>query len=195
MLADGSAVQLISNSTTYADSDSFYIENDVRSNGIMVKLHGHGLSKGMRADVTGTVETSDDGERYIWACSAAHNGDGTVPPLFMSLRSLGGSDWQYIPASGAGQAGVAGGAGLNNIGLLVTLCGRVMEVNGSEGWLKIDDGSERVIKCVAEEGSPVISDSWLNQYAIVTGISSCEFDGPNLVSKIRLKKDVPPVVY
>jgi len=45
------------------------------------------------------------------------------------------------------------------------------------------------------ESSPVISDTWLNHYVIVTGISSCEFDGPDLVSIIRLKKDVTPIVY
>ena len=146
-------------------------------------------------DRIGVLKTSSDGERYIEASEANPAGTGSVNPTTMINRSLGGSDFHYNSSDGTGQQGVTGAFGLNNIGLLVTVVGRVTEVNATEGWLKIDDGSKRVIKCVAEEGSPVISADWLNQYAIVTGISSCEFDGPDLVSKIRLKKNVDPVIY
>jgi hypothetical protein len=59
----------------------------------------------------------------------------------------------------------------------------------------MDVGSGRIIKCVAEEDSLVVSPSWYRRNAIVTGISSCELDGPNLVSVIRLKKGETPIIY
>ena len=183
-----------------AFTDMFYLEADDRSSGIRADKPSHGLTDAMRVDITGKIKTDPDGERYIEVATAEENGTGSVTPVMLINRGLGGADWEYEPITGAGQQGVTGVGGLNNIGLLVTVCGRVTEIEPVEEpaiptWFKIDDGSGRNIKCIAEDGSPVISDSWLNHYAVVTGISSCEFEDGILVSKIRLKKNAVPVIY
>jgi hypothetical protein len=182
--------------------NEFYIEVDNRSCGIRIEKIGHGLAQGKRANVAGIVSTNADGERYIETSYVfATPFSGIVKPLGIPNRSLGGGDFGYDPGPPeSGQRGVTGGAGLNNIGLLVRVWGRVVEIEPvtpptKPTWFKIDDGSGRTIKCVAEGGSPVIDPLWQGKYAVVTGISSCEFDGENLVSKIRLKKYVDPTIY
>ena len=49
----------------------FYIEADDRSSAIYVQKADHTLRGGMRANLTGTVQTDDYGERYIEATTAA----------------------------------------------------------------------------------------------------------------------------
>jgi hypothetical protein len=87
--------------------------------------------------------------------------------------------------------------GINNIGLLVRACGRIVAIEPVTApalptWFKIDDGSSRVIKCVAQDGSPAIDPLWQGKFAVVTGISSCEFDASNLVSVILMQKGESP---
>lgn len=178
LLPNSSAVQLVSKAVTYAESGLFYIENDLRTIGIMVKRNGHGLSKGMRADVTGTLETNADGEKYVWASSATHNGDGSIDPYLMPHRSLGGGVWQYSLSSGAGQAGVTGGVGLNNIGLLIRVFGKVTQIGPD--YLYINDGSNlrdgTITDGVENLGVRVICDPTgynRGDFLVVTGISSC----------------------
>lgn len=180
--------------------NSLYIQDDNRNAGIRVEKAAHGLTgDNQRAAFTGTVQTSADGERYVLASSLSEDGMGSAKPVGLTGKSIGGSAYKDT-ASGIGQQGITGCSGLNNIGLFVRVWGRVAEVESvsipaQPSWIKIDDGSGRLIKCVAEGGSPVIDPMWQNRYVAVTGISSCEFDGSSLVSKIRLKKDVAPTIY
>jgi hypothetical protein len=183
--ADNTWVDLTATPVSAAFTNSFYIQGDAR--GMRVDKVGHLLDDTMSADVDGVVRTNADGERYLYAQTAEENGPGEVTPMCMINRSLGGEEFGL-------QQGIPGTYGLNNIGLLVCVMGRVTEVS-YPSWFEIDDGSGRMIKCVAEDGNPVINPAWEGHCAVVTGISSCEYDGSNLVSKIRMKKYLDPVIY
>jgi putative cofactor-binding repeat protein len=146
----------------------FYIEADNRSCGIRVEKPLHGATENTRATVSGTVKTRSSGERYIGADTVSCSGSGSVGPLAMTNRNLGGGDSHYNPLTGAGQQGVTGGLGLNNIGLLVSVCGRVLSEQPS--YFMLDDGSGVQVKVLWPPDSPAS----LEDYVIVTGISQCE---------------------
>ena len=74
LLPDGSVVKLVGKAVTAAGNDWFYVEEDSRVSGIRVEMPAHVLEQGMRADVTGTMETNSEGERYVWGCSVAQSG-------------------------------------------------------------------------------------------------------------------------
>ena len=145
-------------------------------------MTGSGIPPGRRADLAGTIHTSTSGERYISADLALQGGFGTLRPLLLANRYLGGADWFYNPSSGAGQRGVLGGFGLNNIGMLVVVCGRVTAVGAD--YLYLDDGSG------LPDGTETGSEAnvgvrvycspigyAVGDYLSATGISSC-FDTP-----------------
>jgi parallel beta-helix repeat protein len=145
-----------------AFDDFFYIEADDRSSGIRVNKAGHALSEGMRARVIGILTTNEDGERCIEATDASRCTSpfdkGSVISLGMSNKMIGGGDWQYNSITGAGQRGVLGGIGLNNIGLLIRTFGKVVDRDTSliPTWYKISDGSPTgSIKVVVPAGSSV----------------------------------------
>lgn len=102
-----------------------------------------------------------------------------VEPVVMTNREVGGA------AFGAYTPGVVGSVGLNNIGLLVTACGRVV-YRGSDFFV-IDDGGRMAScgKCPASgiavsttglSGGGTIPMPPDQSYVIVTGISSCFTD-------------------
>ena len=153
----------------------FYVESDDRTVGIRVIKLGYGASVGRRVNVYGAVDTNTYGERYISATAVSDAGTGSVSPLYVTQNSLGGGNWGYDPATGAGQQMVTGGKGLNNIGLLVRISGKVIarDTAATPTWFTIDDGSMPGVgvKCMAGTGVAVPA---MNSFVIVTGISSCE---------------------
>ncbi len=160
-------------------SDHFYVEAPDRSCGIRVNMAGHGRLPGDGADVNGVLKTNLDGERYIEASAVSLAGSGAIDPLEMIGRSVGGTD-------GAGQPGVAGGVGLNNIGLLVSTVGKV--THAESGFFYVDDGS------APADGSGfagirvlpfVLSVPAENSHVAVTGASSCFKSGTDLHPQIR----------
>ncbi len=172
-----------------AFANYFYIEETDASKGIRAEEPSHGLSIGDSVDIQGIVRTNTYGERYIDVQLAVKNGSGTVGPLLMTNRELGGADWQYISGNGAGQQGVLGGAGLNNIGLLVTSTGAFTYVSSTR--FTIDDGSMGGV--TVDVPSTVTLDSgW--QYVTVTGISSCRKPGSDVLRwlLVRQQSDIVP---
>ena len=171
--------------------DYFYIEASDRSTGIRVDSLGYALSAGMEADIAGRVRTNSDGERYVDAATALQDGMGNIEPMLMISRGLGGGDWAYNGSAGAGQKGVFGGAGLNNIGLLVNVVGRVMFADTGNGYFYLDDGS------ALDDGSGHLGVKTLGtvpvgegqdpvgKYVKVIGISSCYMPGSDLLRMIR----------
>jgi hypothetical protein len=169
--------------------DEFYIESDNRTCGLLVKKTGHGFAQGKRVNVAGTVSTNTNGERYIDASFVLANQSGTIKPLGMNNRALGGADWFFDEGAGTGQKGVLDGFGLNNIGLLVRVWGKVTEIekpkhHTTPTWFKIDDGSGVSVKCVVPTGVR-IRHNW--KYVGVTGVSSCEKIEGNLYRLIRVR--------
>lgn len=178
----------------------FYLEADDRSCAIRVEKAGHGLSAGMRADVSGLMKTNSDGERYVAATWAGQNGTGAVRPLYLLNRSLGGGDAAYDPATGSGQRGVTGTSGLNNMGLLIRTSGTVTQIG--DGYLYIDDGSnlkDGTLTGTEENiGLRVICDPAgyeIGDYLIVTGISSCFETGNGLGRRVLVRTSGDIVKY
>lgn len=160
--------------------DFLYIESIDRCSGIRVDCTGHTLMPGMAADVDGIIKTNDDGERYVAASHVVQNGQASVKPLGMSIKALGGGSWK-TGEGGSGQAGVTGGTGLNNIGLLVRTWGTLqMDVDGK---YYLDDGSEDkpLLEIPTGLSKPV------GQMVRVNGISSCHKEtSGNVRSLVRV---------
>jgi len=87
------------------------------------------------------------------------------------------------PRSGAGQRGVAGRVGLNNIGMLVKIWGRFIYVDSSSFLL--DDGGGTPVKCIVPP-DVMLDPAW--QYVGVTGISSCYKEGQDTHPLIRVRR-------
>jgi hypothetical protein len=138
-------------------------------------------------DISGVVKTNADGEKYIEATSVVQNGTGSIEPVAMSNKALGGGDFLLSFPPKSGQQGVKNGVGLNNIGLLVTIWGTVTEIENANPatWFKIDDGSGVGVKVVVPSGVN-IDPAW--QYVSVTGISSCEKVGGELHRLLRVRQ-------
>ena len=158
-------------------TDYFYIEQDDRSCGIRIEKTAHGRQRNDKVSVEGTLGTNADLERYIAATTVTLNGSGSLTPVFMIQRSLGGGDFAYLPGPPAsGQRGTKDAHGVNNIGLLLTGLGRVtaMDTGSPPQWFRIDDGSVVEPKIAYPPYGISVDD-----YVIVSGISSCEYDDVN----------------
>ncbi len=167
----------------------FYVEADNRACGIRVVSDATGIQAGMRADVSGTVQTSTTGERLIQAGTLSANGTGSVAPLAMTVRSLS--------------------TGLDTAGLLVRVSGKVASRDVQSGSFVLDDGSNILVPGSDGElhGVPVLvgvnagatSIPVPGSFVTVTGISSREAAGGVgshvlLLGNIQLIKVGPPEI-
>ncbi|MHB9038439.1 MAG: hypothetical protein ACYC64_17445 [Armatimonadota bacterium] len=149
-------------STVFADN-SYYVEDPSRANGI--KVVGGTVDAGYRVTIAGTLGTESSGERVILDASVLNRTAGALlGALGMNNKALGGGPSSFQP-------GITGATGTNNIGLLVTVFGRV--VSTGTGEFTLDDGSGVNVRVilpigVAEPTAPFVT---------VTGISSCEMVG------------------
>lgn len=164
-------------------SGFYYVEDQNRSCGMRV-AQTRGSLPGLNSVVVvrGYPATSSNGERSITATDVSVIETGSVTPLLMSNRSLGGSQFGL-------QEGITGSFGLNNIGLLIKTTGKVSSFG--LGYFYINDGSagngELGIKVygtvpVAQGQDPT------GKFVAVTGISSCDRLNNQLVSVIRTSK-------
>lgn len=165
-------------SVTAIFGDSFYLEDEARTCGILAKKTGHTLTAGKKASVSGTMKTNSDGERYILATTATPGGDYSVAPLAMSNQLIGGKDVYYNPVAKIGQQGVKDAASLGNIGLLVRTSGTVTQIGAD--YIYIDDGSglkdgtfTGLQQNVGVRISCNPSGHSSGDYVSVTGVSSC----------------------
>jgi hypothetical protein len=96
-------------------------------------------------------------------------------PRTMSVRNLGG-------ITVGNKTGVTGGLGPNNVGMLVSVCGRVQAVSTDDRGLKvlyIDDGSN--VPCGVWKGCKVYAagfDAVVGDCVIATGVSGVEIYDP-----------------
>ena len=170
MLPDGTYVSISGRIATTSASDFnafFYVEEEDRSSGIRVAVGAPvaGLLRGSVVNVIGTLGTTPEGERCLTSPIVIIAGTHTpLTPLGMPNKSVGGGDWGVPPL---GQAGVTGGVGLNNVGLLIQTWGRVTEKGA--GYLLITDGSGDAVR-VSTAGLSTIPE--VGDYISVIGISS-----------------------
>lgn len=167
--------------------DCCYVESLDRSWGIRCEAPEGGYpDPGTKVRAVGVMTTNDDGERVFEVYDGYETGFGTVAPLCMPNRMLGGADWRYDPGTGAGQRGATGGAGLNNIGLLVRTTGACSYVD--EHTFIIDDGSGVSVTCITPP-TILVSPAW--RYVAVTGASSISRDGEVYSRLIRVTQVEP----
>ena len=181
-LPDNTLTYLLPLVVTATFDGFFYAQDETRSGGLRV-VSGVAVNPGDRIRVVGAIKTNGDSERYIEATDVSVLGTGLLAvPLILSNASLGGGDWGFESATGAGQRGINGSFGLNNIGLLVRAVGQVTSVDAQARTFTIWDGSSwdwsspltdsngssgvRVSAGTAPLPAP---GEWLG----VTGISSC----------------------
>jgi hypothetical protein len=162
LLPDTADIGLLNGTVTYQTSGFFYIESEDRSGGIRINSDA-AQTIGSRVNVSGIIGTADY-ERCVAAGTVTEAGSGVVRPLCLPVSAMGGSDWYYDAGTGAGQCGVGGGIGLNNIGLLVTILGQPTYVDSTHFTLT-DPGGE-LLTCVTDW----VSHNW--DYLAVTGIST-----------------------
>ncbi len=188
--ADGGQVALKEAVVTAAFPDVFYVETPTRESGIRVRKPSHGMAVSWLANITGVVRTNSNGERYIDDPDVTVLPyDLVINPLELTNQALGAADWLYDPVTKAGQRGITGSVGLNNIGLLVSTCGKVTE--SGRTWFYIDDGSNvrdgTGIAGVYCEAQPGVAVPPAGAFVKVTGISSCELYRTALVNVLLVR--------
>jgi hypothetical protein len=157
--------------------DSIYVQSHDRSAGIRVV--GVRSAEGDWVRFRGVMRTGENGERYIEARELVKVGEGAADPLGMTVRSLYCGDFFYNPATGEGQRGMAGGAGLNVVGLLVQVTGTVTEAG--DGYFMLTDGDGRNIGV------------WLTQGMVAPAVGSLA-RVTGVVTTVRVNGELYPVV-
>lgn len=200
--ADEQAISLSGYIVSAAFSGYFYIESEDRASGIRVEKADHGFSIGDRVDVAGTLLTNSDGEHYIAASTSTKIGTGSITPLALTNKWVGGGAFGYqngvesLEYTADSSFTCSPAVGLNNIGLLVRTSGRVIKENTTSDSFCIDDGGKSVIKCIAPDDVSVDTD-W--DYISVSGICSCEkinIDGNDVfraVIRLRVQDDISAI--
>ncbi|MHB9038408.1 MAG: hypothetical protein ACYC64_17290 [Armatimonadota bacterium] len=187
-ISDGNAALLDGQIVSAVFDDCFYVEKPDRTSGLRVAYSGDAVSAGSVVSVAGIMTTTSDGERFLNASDVVGHGQGSVTPLGMTVCSLGGGDLVYTSngSPAIAQIGVDEGHGLNNIGLLVKICGTVTGVG--DGFFCISDGSD-VIDASGFAGARVLAGGLgmpdPGTFVCVTGISTLRLINGNYCRCIR----------
>ena len=132
-LPNGSSARLSGDIVTAVFTGGFYIESPDKSAGMKV-ISSESVSEGDVVELYGEVSLSG-AERVITPETFQVIGQGSIKPLYMCNRAVGGAGDELVP-------GVSGASGLNNVGLLVKTSGKITFV-GSD-YIYMDDGSNLV---------------------------------------------------
>lgn len=192
---DGTLLKLSEKVVICDLSDYCYVEEPDRHAGIRISS-AQEQSISDLVDVTGVMNTID-GERVLNSELIGTLGTGVkINPWAFKLNSLGGSvfglqqavmEYAKIVDSQGFTKNIQATVGLNNIGLLVRVFGRVTSV-GSD-YFYVDDGSE------CDDGSGAIGVRVLysgaapptqGQYVMLNAVSSTYFDRGNLFRALVL---------
>jgi len=175
-----------------------YIQDQNRAAGIQINF-GTGpvptFEVGNLVRVNAAYIDTINGERALVQPIIQLVNPSTTAPKPVGLKNVdnGGGGYGFNPATGAGQKGVTGGAGLNNIGLLVKMWGRFEWVTPNE--FLINDGSNTPVRCRVPAGSTLpLAWQHSNIYVCVTGICSGYPDGNNFLRQlyVRALDDIQP---
>lgn len=107
-----------------------YIQDFERTAGIRV-TGTSGVSTGTIASIAGKMGRIGYERCLLPTSVTALTRISPPEPLQLSAMNLAGTDWPAEPPAGAYQRGVAGSLALNNVGLLVTVHGRVLASRSS----------------------------------------------------------------
>lgn len=168
----------------------FYVEKPDRSGGIKVECLSP-VNLGDAVAVSGVTGTTS-GERCLRAITAKVMSAGNIvpEPLLVTGKGMGGGSFGL--QQGVWDANNGAAAGLNNIGLLVTVFGVVTHRDDSAFYLDdgsgLNDGSGhpgvRVATTGLAGGGSIVPPA-LGSYAKVTGISSCTVANGKIIRLLR----------
>lgn len=134
LLPDSTIVSVRDKVVTRRVGSKFWIEEPDRTAAIAVETTQlYNIIPGARLSVAGVMGTRD-GERVLKLAAPDVSGSTPIPrPLYMGLRELGGAPVEpNLP-------GFADASGLNNLGILVSVWGKVTQIGA--GYFYLDDGS------------------------------------------------------
>ncbi|MBN1193619.1 MAG: family 10 glycosylhydrolase [Coriobacteriia bacterium] len=179
------AIPIASVSAKFATA--FYMQETPRASGIRVES-AVGPAQDYTVQVYGRLGLVNGCERALLNCKIVPGvPEDTVEAFLLNARSVGGEPFgSYTP-------GITGGDGLNNVGLLVVVMGKVTALT-SDGFY-LDDGSgleddstNEGIKVWA--GTPDSVDE--DDIVIVTGIVSCRVGTGGVIYPMILARDILP---
>ena len=179
---DGSAVILTQKVVSANFGDHFYICESTADQICGIRVNGTSPSEGDAADVSGVLQTIN-GERVLASPDiVSSSGSGAPDPIFMVNKLVGGS------ALNAYTPGITGGFGVNNIGLLIAVAGRVTD-SGS-GYVLVSDGMELKVDTSTLTVLPAI-----DNFVQVTGISATEESGGVVTPLVKPRHESDVVIY
>ncbi|MCE5199975.1 MAG: carboxypeptidase regulatory-like domain-containing protein [Armatimonadota bacterium] len=148
---------------TFSDG-SYYIEATNRANGIKATGFSSGVSTGSRiTNLTGTIDTDENGERYINVTSLSAGSINPVGTLGMTNKSV------VDPVV---------------TGLLVRVWGEVKSIGG--GFMTIDDGSAATFKVVLSGlTNPITKTIREGDHVAVTGLAGLADYAGSVVPVVR----------
>lgn len=163
---------------TFPGFGYFYVQELGFSFGMRVKAAACPNPGDVVTITSGTLKTIEC-QRYIDNASytvSEHN--HTSKPVGMNNKVVGGGDFLYEAGPPiVGQQGFWDGAGLNNIGMLIRIWGKVVEIDTRPTplYYYIDDGSgvDMAVDLEVAPGQAMPFDHHVGDYIIVDGISSC----------------------
>lgn len=158
----------------------FYIEDPDGTSGIRVEYNDTPPSQGATVKVSGRMSTNGNGERVIADAEVVITGAGTVPVWVANNKAIGGQGY-------VGDNGQPLPQGLSNQGLLMTVYGRVTEMDFIESAFWIDDGSD-VETGTENQGIKVIATNefpFEGVYVRVTGVVTSEIVNGRKIRVIR----------
>jgi len=125
------------------------------------------VSLGTHVIVMGRLASSAE-TREITDAYVVPGASGSVDPLFMTARDLGGTDFFYNSSPPVtGQKGTSWGIGPNNVGLTVTVFGRVKRQE--TGVFYISDGSNSPLELPVSYASGIAPPA-VNKFVKLTGL-------------------------
>lgn len=182
-LPDSTEVTFNGLSVTATFLGCVYVEQTDRAQAIRV-VTGRTFAVGTLVNVSGTIQTDPaTDERYIAAYPdypQAAGGSQVVSPVMLVNRSVIGGDSGLLK-------GISGNQDLNNIGMLVTICGPVSGFDDPfhpTAWFKVKEPYGPEVKIVVPS-SAKIDKYW--EYAIVTGICSAEKVGGQMIRVLKAR--------
>lgn len=161
---DGALVDVENVVVTRTFPGEYYVQGLDRSSGIKV-VSAEPVQEGCVLRLAGTI-SHDGAERYLKDVTVTVTGTASAKPLLVSAKSLGGSTDGWIQ-------GCSGGTGMNNVGLLVKVMGRITDA--PPGCIYVDDGSAPCEDGVTHSVRVNVQTPHAFQvgsYVMVTGISA-----------------------
>lgn len=182
-LQDGAAVRLAGKLASAGFGDHFYFCEGKLDQISGIRANASAPGDGCLVTVSGILQTVN-GERVLTAAEVEDStGPGAPNALFMINRSVGGSLMNaYTP-------GVKGAVGLNNIGLLISVAGKVKSTG--TGFAIVDDGSGEV---KVDTSTLVLKTLANSQWVRITGISATEQSGSDILSLLKPRGDDDVVI-